>query len=63
MNLEATELSPTEKRFKSEVRQWIADRLPPGSFRPGLGMAGDVDPQFSRHLGSRGWIGITLPEE
>ncbi|MDE3204950.1 MAG: acyl-CoA dehydrogenase family protein [Acidobacteriota bacterium] len=63
MQLEATELTAAERRLKDEVRQWIADRLPPGSFQPGLGMAGDVDPQFSRDLGSRGWIGITLPRE
>ncbi len=63
MHLEVTELNPEERELKDRVRQWIADRLPPGSYRPGLGMAGDSDPQFSQDLAGMGWIGMTLPRE
>jgi alkylation response protein AidB-like acyl-CoA dehydrogenase len=63
MRLEATELTEGEQALREEVRAFLAARLPAGSYLPGLGMAGDVDPQFSRDLGARGWLGMTLPKE
>lgn len=63
MRLEATELSPAEQDLRREVREFLAVRLPAGGYRLGLGMSGDIDPEFSRDLGARGWLGMTLPRE
>lgn len=63
MRLEATELSPAEQDLRREVREFLAVRLPAGGYRPGLGMSGDIDPEFSRDLGARGWLGMALPRE
>lgn len=63
MRLEPTRLSPEEERLRSEVRSFLDERLPAGSYRVALGMPGDVDPEFSRDLGARGWIGMALPAE
>ena len=63
MRLEATELSPAEQELRREVREFLAVRLPAGGYRLGLGMSGDIDPEFSRDLGARGWLGMALPRE
>jgi len=63
VRLEATELSAAEQELRREVREFLAGRLPPGSYQPGLGMSGGVDREFSRDLGARGWLGMTLPRE
>lgn len=63
MRLEATELSPAEQELRREVREFLAVRLPAGGYRLGLGMSGDIDPDFSRDLGARGWLGMALPRE
>jgi alkylation response protein AidB-like acyl-CoA dehydrogenase len=63
MRLEPTELTEDEQALRAEVRAFLTARLPAGSYQPGLGMAGDVDPQFSRDLGARGWLGMALPKE
>jgi alkylation response protein AidB-like acyl-CoA dehydrogenase len=56
-----SELSPAELALQSEVREFLADELPRGSFAPGLGMASGRDQDFSRSLGARGWLGMALP--
>lgn len=63
MHLDATDLSESELRLQQEVREFLAERLPPGSYDVGLGMTGASDPQFSRDLGARGWLGMSLPPE
>jgi len=63
MRLAATELSPSEENLRREVREFLATRLPPGTYRLGLGMSGEIDRQFSRDLGTQGWLGMTLPPE
>lgn len=63
MSLQATELTEAELQLQAEVREFIATRLPSGSYPLGLGMTGAVDPEFSRDLGSRGWLGMSLPRE
>src|SRR4051794_10548310 len=57
-----TPLSPTEARLRADVREFLADELPSG-FRPGLGLGGRHDPEFSRKLAARGWVGMSIPRE
>jgi alkylation response protein AidB-like acyl-CoA dehydrogenase len=56
-----TELSEPELALQSEVREFLASELPRGTFVPGLGMVAPRDPEFSRKLAARGWIGMALP--
>jgi alkylation response protein AidB-like acyl-CoA dehydrogenase len=63
MRLAATELTPSERALQREVRDWLEERLPEGSYPVGLGMVGAFDPQFSRDLGAQGWLGMALPQE
>ena len=61
--LTATTLRPAERDLQHEVRAWLDERLPPGSYDLGLGMAGGFDPAFSADLGAQGWLGMSLPRE
>lgn len=63
MRLTATELTKEERALQAEVRGWLDERLPEGSYRAGLGMVGAFDPAFSRDLGAQGWLGMALPRE
>jgi alkylation response protein AidB-like acyl-CoA dehydrogenase len=58
----ATELTSAEHALRAEVREFLAEELPRGSFEPGLGMNAAKDPSFSRKLGARGWLGMALPK-
>jgi alkylation response protein AidB-like acyl-CoA dehydrogenase len=61
MRFEATSLTDGERALQAEVRGFLADELPRGTFTPGLGMNGAKDPAFSAKLGTRGWLGMALP--
>lgn len=61
MRFAMTELSDGERALRAEVRDFLASQLPRGSFTPGLGMNAAKDPEFSRKLGARGWLGMALP--
>lgn len=63
MQLAATELTAHERELQGEVRAYLKERLPVGSYKLGLGMSGASDPQFSRDLGEHGWLGMALPTE
>ena len=63
MQLEATELTEAEMALQLEVREYLQERLPPGKYEPGLGMAADNDVEFSRDLGAKGWLGMALPKD
>lgn len=63
MRFDATELTDDELALQAEVRAFCDAELPPGSYEPGLGMAGAVDPEFSKKLAGRGWLGMALPKE
>lgn len=63
MRLDATELTRPERELQETVRDWLEARLPVGSYPLGLGMAGAIDPDFSRDLGAQGWLGMSLPTE
>jgi len=63
VNLAPTTLTAEERELQAAVRAYLDERLAPGTYPLGLGMAGDVDPEFSRDLGAQGWIGMALPTE
>ncbi|UDY22598.1 acyl-CoA dehydrogenase family protein [Nocardioides sp. Kera G14] len=63
IGLQATELTAAERELQAEVRAWLDERLPEGGYPIGLGMVGHVDPEFSRDLGAKGWLGMALPQE
>ncbi len=63
IRFDPVELSVEERQLQTEVIEFLEAELPRGSFVPGLGMNADVDRDFSRKLGERGWIGMALPTE
>ncbi|MBB2914367.1 hypothetical protein FHS43_005679 [Streptosporangium becharense] len=55
-------LSAASQRLRDEVRGFLDDELRAGAFVPRCDAWMSVaDPAFSRRLGARGWIGMTLP--
>ena len=58
----STELTAGELALRADVRAFLEDELPRGSFEPGLGMNAAKDPSFSKKLGARGWLGMALPK-
>lgn len=62
MDFNPTTLSLDEQALRHEVREFLAAELPP-DHRPGLGMAARHDPEFSRRLAQRGWVGMAIPPE
>lgn len=55
------ELPAPALALREEVRAFLAQELAAGTYTPHLGHA-EFDPEFSRRVGSRGWIGMTWPE-
>jgi alkylation response protein AidB-like acyl-CoA dehydrogenase len=55
-----TELTPAELSLQAEVRAFLAAELGDRSRRPGLGMNGAPDREFSKKLGARGWLCMAL---
>ncbi|OBA54328.1 acyl-CoA dehydrogenase [Nocardia sp. 852002-20019_SCH5090214] len=50
--------------LRREVRTFLRECLDEGVFTPGIDTwLTDWDPQFSRRLAARGWIGMTIPVE
>lgn len=57
-----TELTPAELSLQAEVRAFLAAELGRPGRRPGLGMNGAADREFSKTLGAKGWLGMALPK-
>jgi len=55
------DLTDEELELQGEVRAFLAEELPRGTFKPGLGMGAPRDRAFSAKLGERGWLGMALP--
>ena len=55
------ELTAPELELRAQVREFLAETLPWGTFEPGLGMGAEVNPEFSAALAERGWIGMAVP--
>jgi len=50
--------------LRDQVRDFLADQIEAGSFVPRCdSWLTGFDPQFSRRVGERGWIGVTFPEQ
>jgi 3-oxocholest-4-en-26-oyl-CoA dehydrogenase alpha subunit len=54
-------LSDAGRELQREVRSFLAAELPRGSFEPRLGADAAGEPEFSRKLAKRGWVGMALP--
>jgi alkylation response protein AidB-like acyl-CoA dehydrogenase len=54
-----TELTASERALRGEVQEFLAAELP-SSRRPSLGFDGH-EPEFSRKLAARGWVGMSIP--
>jgi alkylation response protein AidB-like acyl-CoA dehydrogenase len=54
--------STSEAALRQEVRQFLRAELGERRQLP-LGMSGGRDPEFSRKLASRGWVGMSIPTE
>lgn len=61
MRFELTHLSAEERGLQADVRSFLAEELPPGSYEPGAGAAALPDQEFSKKLAMRGWVGMALP--
>jgi 3-oxocholest-4-en-26-oyl-CoA dehydrogenase alpha subunit len=61
MHFEATELTDGERALQREVRAFLTAELGEATVQPGLGFNGAKDPEFSRRLAARGWVGMALP--
>ncbi|HEU4361556.1 MAG TPA: acyl-CoA dehydrogenase family protein [Mycobacterium sp.] len=61
MFLPSAELTAAELELREQVRAFLAEQLPAGTFEPGLGMGAAVDPAFSAALAGRGWVGMAVP--
>ena len=62
-HFELRDLPPEAEAFRDEVRVFLRDAL---GTRPSVRRArswGGFDPEFSRKLGARGWIGLTWPKK
>lgn len=57
------ELPESASRLRTEVREFLAAEQKAGNFTPGAAGWSRVDPEFSRRLGARGWLGMTWPKK
>jgi alkylation response protein AidB-like acyl-CoA dehydrogenase len=62
MQFEATELTDEERALQRDVRAFLAAELGGATVQPGLGFNSAKDPDFSRRLAARGWVGMALPK-
>src|SRR5213083_2786134 len=57
-------LPPECEKLRTEVRAFLADEIAAGTFDPGDPRHGDLhNPELSRRIGARGWIGMTWPKK
>ena len=55
---------PEAEALRQEVRNFLRAEIDAGTFTPGSGdMASNFNPEFSRKIGAKGWIGLTWPKE
>ena len=62
--LPSVALAPETETLRAEVREFLAQEKAAGRFEPHCDVwLSGWDERFSRELGSRGWLGMTLPTE
>jgi alkylation response protein AidB-like acyl-CoA dehydrogenase len=62
--LDVVTLSSETDTLRADVRRFLDDAVDHGTFVPRCdAWLGGIDPEFSRALGSRGWLGLTFPQE
>ncbi len=53
-----------QERFRKEIQQFLDGELAAGNFKPQCDAWIEIyDPEFTKRLAQRGWIGLTLPRE
>jgi alkylation response protein AidB-like acyl-CoA dehydrogenase len=57
------DLPPEAEALRAEVRAFVAEELAARRWRRGGDFASNYDPEFSRRLGARGWLGMTWPRK
>ena len=57
-----TELPPEAESLRAEVREFVRETVGDGAPHHRARTWGGFDPEFSRKLGARGWIGMTWPK-
>jgi alkylation response protein AidB-like acyl-CoA dehydrogenase len=60
LNFESCSLPDSEQELRREIREFLKESLPK-EHRPNSNFGASESPEFSRRLGSRGWIGMTWP--
>ncbi len=64
LELEPVQLSERTEQLRNEVRQFLKNEIEVGSFIPHCdAWLSKPDPNFSRKLGERGWLGMTWPKK
>lgn len=64
LNLAPVQLSESCADLRQQVRAFLAEEIRNGGFEPGCdALLGGFDAEFSRRLGQRGWVGMTIPKE
>ena len=58
-----TELPPEAESLRAEVREFVRETVGDGAPNHRARTWGGFDPEFSRKLGARGWIGMTWPKQ
>lgn len=62
--LPSVALAPETETLRAEVREFLAEERAAGRFEPHCDVwLSGWDERFSRELGKRGWLGMTLPTE
>jgi alkylation response protein AidB-like acyl-CoA dehydrogenase len=64
LTLEPARLPPVCEALRTQVRAFLSEEQAAGRFTPCCdNWLGGFDPDFSRRLAARGWLGMTLPRE
>lgn len=63
-HLPTVQFTPEQDRFRLDVRTFLKEELAKGTFTPKCDswLSGD-DPEFSKLIGQKGWIGLTWPKK
>ena len=63
IHFDQVRLPPALQALRTEVREFIREEVARGTFDPRRGaLRQGYDPDFSRRVGARGWIGMTWPK-